>query len=341
MGKGIRNSKRGSNLQSSNDGSVSSVRNGSEPPDIVAVLCSDLHLSHRPPSARTDNWYDAMDNYLGQLCDLCKDLPCIIAGDLFDRWNSPAELINFVMHRLPGNTFAIPGQHDLPFHSYKDIKKSAYWTLVESGAITNISPDSPIEWGPNYSRAYANGSLPPAHPIRLHGFPFGYSPKLLEKPHDLIIEIAVVHSYIWIDGCGYEGAPYEQHCRSLKDTSLNGYDVAVFGDNHIHFQRGKIFNCGGFMRRNIDQRTHMPSVGLLDKDGKVHLHVLDTSVDRFIDVTENAPAAKNHSAFIEEMSKVVAYGFSFRKYLERLLDKNPLDGKTRSIILTALENEDI
>lgn len=297
--------------------------------DIVAVVCSDLHLSHRPPSARTDNWYDAMDNYLGQLCDLCKELPCIIVGDLFDRWNSPAELINFVLRRLPKNTYAIPGQHDLPFHSYKDIKKSSYWTLVEAGTIHNIEPGDPVELGPTLQ-----------HPMRFHGFPFGFPVKPLERPHDLLIEIAVVHSYIWAPDAKYEGAPADRYYQSYE-KNLKGYDVAFFGDNHIPFQKGKVFNCGGFMRRNIDQKTYAPSACLLDKDLVVHRHLLDTSVDRFIDVTENAPAAKNHSAFIEEMSKVVAYGFSFRKYLERLLDKNPLDGKTRSIILTALENEDI
>ena len=54
---------------------------------ILAVLCSDLHISHRPPVARSaePNWYDTMSDYFSQLQQLAKKwgAPVICAGDVF------------------------------------------------------------------------------------------------------------------------------------------------------------------------------------------------------------------------------------------------------------------
>ena len=46
-------------------------------------------------------------------------------------------LISFAIRELP-SCYAIPGQHDLPNHSYTDIQRSAYWVLVEAGIIKKI-----------------------------------------------------------------------------------------------------------------------------------------------------------------------------------------------------------
>ena len=54
-----------------------------------------------------------MQRSLEQIRDLQKefDCPVICAGDIFDKWNSPPELINFAYDNLP-EIYAIPGQHD-------------------------------------------------------------------------------------------------------------------------------------------------------------------------------------------------------------------------------------
>ena len=110
-------------------------------PEKIAILCSDLHLSHRPPLARArePDWYEAMMHPLDELDDLTGDnLPVICGGDVFDKWNSPPELINFALAELPGTMESVAGQHDLPHHSWPERRKSAYWTLVESGKIKTL-----------------------------------------------------------------------------------------------------------------------------------------------------------------------------------------------------------
>ena len=116
---------------------------------VIAVLCSDIHLSHKPPVARSseDDWYAAMARTLDQVLDISNEhtAPLIIAGDLFDRWNSQPELINFAMgsfRAFQHGVYAIPGQHDLPYHDYTEIHKSAYYTLVKAGVIIDIQPSS-------------------------------------------------------------------------------------------------------------------------------------------------------------------------------------------------------
>jgi hypothetical protein len=144
-------------------------------PYEVAVVVSDLHLTLKPPVGRSEekDWLGVQANYLTQLGNLALvgsmlPIPILIAGDIFDRWNAPAELINFVIAHMPKYTWAIPGQHDLPHHNYDEITKSAYWTLVEAGCIYNIPPHQPVNTHTS---------------LRVHGFPWGCKLTPLTKPH--------------------------------------------------------------------------------------------------------------------------------------------------------------
>ncbi|GAG04154.1 unnamed protein product, partial [marine sediment metagenome] len=125
---------------------------------VLALLCSDLHLSHVPPAARSaeSDWYAAMKRPLDEIRELArlhgkadglKQVKILCAGDVFDssgadrrRWNSPPELINFAIDALPEGMYCIPGQHDLPNHNYGEIKRSAYWTLAKAGKLHNLPP---------------------------------------------------------------------------------------------------------------------------------------------------------------------------------------------------------
>src|SRR5262245_60331644 len=100
-------------------------------PSPVAIVASDLHLSHKAPSARAEkDWYEVMTEHLTELNQLKYKLKVTVlyAGDIFDTWDSPAELINFALLYLPRG-YAIAGQHDLPHHQMSSIEKSALFTL--------------------------------------------------------------------------------------------------------------------------------------------------------------------------------------------------------------------
>ena len=130
--------------------------------EVIAIEVADLHLSHRGPSNRTakPDWYEIMAYYLDQLTALqikYDHCPIVVAGDFLDHWNQPPELINFLIDELPENIYGIPGQHDLPNHSYDHIHRSAYWTLVEAGKINDIK--------------YPNRMIVPDQNLALYSFP--------------------------------------------------------------------------------------------------------------------------------------------------------------------------
>jgi DNA repair exonuclease SbcCD nuclease subunit len=111
------------------------------PDDVIALLIADPHLGHRVPAARAEepDWFAAMGRYVNQLCDLKRRCGCpvICAGDIFDRWDNPSELVNWAITNLP-KMIAIPGQHDLPHHSLEDAHKSSYKTLIHAGNIDTL-----------------------------------------------------------------------------------------------------------------------------------------------------------------------------------------------------------
>jgi hypothetical protein len=218
-------------------------------------------------------------SYLKQLEDLqtkCNGVPILCAGDVLDHWDSPPELINFAIEHLPPYLHAVPGQHDLPNHSPEQIKRSAYWTLVEAGKIINLACQR-MNIG------------------RVRVFPFRWGKEVYprrggEEPDRL--DVALIHSYIWSRGHRHGGLnpdkPNEQHLTRWL-PKLKGYDVALFGDNHKGFKahpyggRLVVYNNGTFIRRHSDERGFAPRVGIIYADSYVQEHHLDTSQDVFVD----------------------------------------------------------
>ena len=109
-------------------------------PNAIAILCSDLHLSLTKPACRADkDWMEVQAHYLKQLEDTAGNLPIFCAGDIFDRWNAPPELINFALRNLPDDMLCVPGQHDLPNHRLDEKHRSGYGVLSNAGKIEDLS----------------------------------------------------------------------------------------------------------------------------------------------------------------------------------------------------------
>jgi len=302
---------------------------------VIAIFLADIHLSHNPPIWRSaePNWYAAMKRPLDEVKVLQEKYYCpvICAGDIFDRWNSPPEVINFAIQNLPDNMYAIPGQHDLPLHNYKDIERSAYWTLVEAKKIENI---------PNGSFMHRGDAG-----LTIYGFPYG-TEIIPTNNQSKFLDIAVIHEYIWSKTFGYPNAPKEDYLSQKHLAKLSGYDVAVFGDNHIGFsgikvnskQKIEIFNCGTLMRRKSDEVDYKPQVGLLLTDGSVVPHFLDISQDKYLDIqsTEVIEASLNIKEFIQELEKLGETDLDFSDAMKQYLKKNKIKIEICNIIIKAM-----
>lgn len=261
------------------------------------------------------------------------ECPLIIAGDIFDRWNSPPELINFAMDvfiRFPQvSIYAIPGQHDLPNHRRDQVHRSAYWTLhtsdfIEDFGLKHINVDGRI--------------------IIAMGFPWGFDVRPLlpsDRQRQDAIKLAVVHSYIWKKGHSYPGADPRQRVGNYVEP-LEGFDSAAFGDNHKGFivqtPNLKIINCGTLMRRKIDEIDYKPQVGLLYEDGAIEPYYLDTELDKFIDVSDvELHQFKVGENLIEELRHLEVDSLDFREAVIRRMDAANIDRNVREIVLESIE----
>ena len=155
------------------------------------------------------------------------------------------------------------------------------------------------------------------------------------------MKIAVVHRFIYQKGGGYPGAPKEQEVSGYR-KALQGYDVAVFGDNHVGFKARAgdclVWNCGSMMRRTIDQRDYESMVGMLHSDGTVKPHFLDCSEDKWIDGNPDEPLTRrDFTRFMEELSDLGGGDLDFRKVIGRYLEKEKIGGGTRWMVLEAME----
>lgn len=302
--------------------------------EVVAVCCSDIHLSHKPPRFRRSepNWYAAQARVLDQVRAVVEEVqaPLVVAGDLFDDgWRvqkCPPELLNFALKYLP-TCYAVPGQHDLPHHRLADVERSAYWTLVEANVVKDLPPGLPVTVGG----------------VVLHGFPWGVPTRPREETSGLSLHVAVIHSYIWIPGQEHVGASAASRAEMWRG-GLGGYDVAVFGDNHRPFNSGTIHNCGALMIRKADERDIRPSVGLIHSDGTVTRRYLDTSQERYADDSgqETTPGASvdagGIAAFVGELAGLTSRPmFDFKDAVREHLRTHTVSGAAARILTRVLE----
>lgn len=264
--------------------------------EVIAIFCSDPHLSLTAPPLRSrePDWFAAMGRPLSEIKALQAkyECPCYCAGDIFDQWNSPPELINWAVDHLPYMQ-CIPGQHDLPGHDLHQLKRSAYDTLRRTQAISsNMNPYSikdPLSSSGQRSREI-NAERGPIH---VYGFPFGKScTPTHHNPH--LFKIALIHQYnATVSSSTQHGGaiPSTQFINSSR-KEFSGYDLIFSGDNHIPFvttlkkRPSHFINCGSIIRRRSPDLLWHPSVWLLLLDGSVQRHRLDVSKDIYLETQE-------------------------------------------------------
>lgn len=309
---------------------------------IVAIGVADIHLQETAPIARSKekDWYEVQRRALVELNYVKNKLdgvPILIAGDIFNKWNPRPELINFAIENMPSGCYAVPGNHDLPYHDYKLKEKSAYWTLVKANAIVDVPPSQQIHVGCGTD----------AVDIMVHGFPHGFEIEKMERDGRVrFLNIALVHSYIWTDTKGFPGAPVDQTSGSYHNKLReHGYSVGIFGDNHKGFSKRypslvNIFNCGTFIARNIDERNYKPQIGLIHADGQVTPYYMDTSLDKWASLDEIDEASNKEvigQEVIDELMSLVTKVGDFNFAIERYMKAKVTNRSVKQIIREALE----
>lgn len=255
----------------------------------VAIACSDIHLGEKTPLIRLGcNWIDIQDRFLTELRELQERItpidydgliPVLIAGDLFDKSQNSVGFTNWVIERLPKDVIAIPGQHDLTYHSRGpgEFEKTSFYNLMLAKKIKcNTKP------------MWINGMVIDS---------MGWGDPIVKNNHNTTsIKVAMIHHYMWIGDESYnsfEAQRPQDNINKFK-KALSTYDVAIVGDNHMGWMTrvGKciVFNCGTFMRRKKNEIPMKPRVGIICSDGSVHIYNLDIKNDPMAGTIIDEPA---------------------------------------------------
>lgn len=300
--------------------------------NVLAICTADWHLQLTPPIWRSNepDWLDAMARPINEIKSLQHRFDCsvFIVGDIFDKWNSSPELINWAIDNMPLGVCAIAGQHDLPYHSLKDIHKSAFATLIKADNIQYTSALScPYQ----------------INEMIIYGYNYGCTIKIPEEKSKEL-KVAIAHQYVWIDGCNYQNAPNIGRVGRLE-KQLTKYDVVIFGDNHIGFlmKIGKttIFNCGSLMRRHSDQIDYTPMVGLLLSTGQIIPYFLDISSDKYLEIDDNSIKGSNTNfkEFFSELEKLGDTGLDFEEAVIEYIKKKKPGKVIEKLLIEAMESK--
>lgn len=304
-------------------------------PNVIAIACADLHLQHNPPSCRSNepDWYKTMNRVIKEIDSLRikYDATVLCAGDLFNRWNPPLQLVNWAIDKILFDIVAVPGQHDLPQHNYDSLDRCAYYTLMVAGKIINIGMSQ-----------YETDDMV------VYGCPWGFDPKKIKVEKTSRLKILLIHEYNWTNGCSYPGAPKSDKITAAKYHGskkwMSKFDVIIFGDNHQGFSRQidhtTIFNCGTVMRRKTDEKKYKPQVGLVCDDGSVKLYFLDQTNDAFIDKKKERDnddsGLMEVDEFLGELDDLQQNPLDYRNIAVRYLKKNKVRKNVKEELLTAM-----
>lgn len=258
----------------------------------------------------------------------------ICAGDLFDKWNPPLELVNWAIDVLP-KMYAIPGNHDLPSHRHQGEHRSAYGTLVRAGKLFELTNEPvALPWKRTKdTRNYTPGFI--------YGFPFGKEPVRPDDGCSLGIQIAVIHEYLWYGEAKYPGAKKKDQIRT-NTKRFDGWDVVIVGDNHAGFQittktGTTILNCGSLMRRKSNEADYEPQIGLIHASGKVTTRKLDTSKDVLTELVHDDEEEEwDFSALIENLSILDHTSLDFRDALIAAIKEAEVSKGVKEAIMEAL-----
>lgn len=302
--------------------------------DVLAIFTADWHLSLNKPLARAEeDWLHYQGSVLKHLSLLSKfhSCPIFVAGDVFDRWDSTAALINHTLWTMPDDVYTIPGNHDLPYHNYKELPRSAYWTLVEAKKAIHLSPPGPKD----------------VDAIEIHPFPSGFDvTPCKSKTNSMVLKVALIHDYIWTAKTGYQGAAQDKRHAPWMEK-LAGYDVAVFGDNHIPWTiqsdtQCSVANCGALIRRKAPEMKNKASVVLLHSNGTLQRHYLDTSKDQWSDTGKQIAKIEEAlkidlDGFIDTLMTAKNAGYDWKRAVLSYCDEHKLDTTIKNLMIASVE----
>ena len=229
-------------------------------------VAADLHLTHKTPLGRKDNYAETCLGKLEQLVNYANidETDIIITGDIFDHPGNPIWFVNrviAVLKECKSTIYAIAGNHDLKYHALENLKESSLWNLHLAKVITLPVPES--EWiGNNVYADLCN---------------YGEEDNLDFTPREGSKNLLVLHTPV------FDVVPFYMPNADTPESLENkypGYDYYLTGDIHQSLITDKVINPGSMMRMTRAQKEHKPCFVELDTDtGEKTIHYFQIEED--------------------------------------------------------------
>ena len=294
----------------------------------IGIATSDWHLWHTAPVWRSNekNWLKAMDRQLNQVFKAAIDnhCPIFMGGDVFDHYNPVPETVNFLLSRIPLDLkiYAVPGQHDLEHHvlTMESLGKTGFEILRDNAIICPLFNmyTKELEYRHNAEDF-----------VTIYFAPWGTDISKIEvdPPNPKFKQILVAHKYVWFDdSTKYGGQDIPSGKLSGLKETLQKFDFAIFGDNHIPFRKkiGKcqVINPGTLVKRKIDEKDYKTGYTIMFNDGSIEFHEFDTSEDVYLEiqVTEQSSLNVSSREFMNELRAMEGEEIDYRTEIEKKLD---------------------
>jgi DNA repair exonuclease SbcCD nuclease subunit len=282
-------------------------------PDLI--ISGDWHLRDTVPKCRTDDFWEAQWDKVGQIFYLSYEFSCpvYLAGDIFEHWRTSPFLINKTIKELlpyDGYIYSIIGNHDMPNHNINNMVKSGLQTLFDTKIVTRLLLQG--DWG------------------------FDEETEIQPIKHNNR-NIVFLHIMTYKGKSPWPGCT-DPECNELFDWFPDA-DLIVTGHNHQSFtaKKGKqlLVNPGSLTRQTADQIDHKPCVFLYDsKQHKLKKHYLDIKDNVISREHINIVKSKENriNAFIEKLKHGWDAGLSFEENIERGIKENKIPKRIQQII---------
>ena len=280
------------------------------------LVSSDWHVRDDRPRCRVDDWHTTQSRKLEWIVKTINayKVPMLVAGDILDSGSNSQYLENLIISILKNAKYpiiTIPGNHDLPYHSMKQLHKSTYWVLHQAGVIKDASTVEGIT-GVGYGETIPEGE----GILMCHRLVFPSKP-----PEYLDTAIS-----------------------SKELLELYDYDIIISGDNHQAFYTkhdGKVLiNGGGLFRQNADKKFINPKVFLYDSGNveeiDVPINIEDVQQEYLLDEKDRE---NRITAFVEKVKVAHDMGLSFKDNMEFTLNTTEVDNDVKEIILRGMKGD--
>lgn len=297
----------------------------------------DLHLSEKAPVSRTDeDWVQTQLDKLNWIVALANenDALLLVVGDIFDKWKVSLKLaskVGEVFCKAKYKPLTIPGNHDLPAHSFESMEDCAYHNLVAHNVIYNAA----------HSEYVFNS-------YSFYGEAFGFFEFTRKEKinKDTKKNILLLHELVWNEEKPFPGAPEKGNASQVL-SKYDSMDLIIAGDNHQPFtvktSQGRcLVNVGSMTRRSAKQKDYKPYVYIIDLQTddmeKHYIPIKDSSI-----VFDSSHIEEKHkkedtiNSFIEKLDDEFEIQDTLLASAKEYFKKHKTNKEVQNIILKAME----